>query len=92
MVLFKARCRLVWRLIPKYRFMPKELFPSFYECDCGHISHFFENIIRATKEASQPREIHLYDGATVDQDHIIVFSGGKMVDIICPNQPPEPPE
>ncbi len=27
--------------------MPKEIFPSSFECDCGYQSHFFEN---TTKE------------------------------------------
>jgi hypothetical protein len=25
--------------------MPKEIFPSSFECDCGHQSDFFENTV-----------------------------------------------
>jgi hypothetical protein len=32
--------------------MPKELFPSSYECDCGQQIHFFENTIREMKADS----------------------------------------
>ncbi len=28
------------------QFMPKEIFPSSYVCDCGHESHFFENTVK----------------------------------------------
>jgi hypothetical protein len=66
--------------------MPKELFPSSYECDCGHVSHFFENTIRECKRESARKEIRLGDSAPAGQEHTIVFFQGKMVDIICPNQ------
>ncbi len=32
--------------------MPKEIFPSSFECDCGHQSHFCENTIREMEEMS----------------------------------------
>jgi hypothetical protein len=35
--------------------MPKEIFPSSYECDCGHQSHFFESTVRAMKALSRKR-------------------------------------
>jgi hypothetical protein len=35
--------------------MPKEIFPSSYECDCGHQSHFFENTIREAKAMSHKK-------------------------------------
>jgi len=66
--------------------MPKELFPSSYECDCGHISHFFENTIRECKKESHRKEISLGD-SSLENEHIIVFYQGEMIDIICPKQP-----
>ena len=41
--------------------MPKEIFPSSYECDCGHQSHFFENTIREMKALSRRKEARLVD-------------------------------
>jgi hypothetical protein len=52
--------------------MPHEIFPSSFECDCGHRSHFFEK-----------KRVRLGDVAP--DEHFIVFYQGKMVDIICPH-------
>lgn len=68
--------------------MPRELFPSSYLCDCGHVSHFCENTIREAKELSKKRVIRLLDSA--EEEHTIVFYKGKMVDIICPLQADAP--
>jgi hypothetical protein len=38
--------------------MPKEIYPSSYECDCGHQSHFFENTIREIKAMSRKKSSH----------------------------------
>jgi hypothetical protein len=65
--------------------MPKEIFPSSYECDCGHQSHFFENTIRVAKTRSRKKEIRLGDAEP--DEHVIVFHGGEMVEIHCPHQP-----
>lgn len=40
--------------------MPKELFPSSCECDCGHQSHFSENAIREMKALSAKRHKKMY--------------------------------
>jgi hypothetical protein len=64
--------------------MPKEIFPSSYECDCGHQSHFFENTIREAKAMSYKKKVYLGDSAS--DEHTIVFYKGKMVDIICPKE------
>jgi hypothetical protein len=63
--------------------MPREIFPSSYECDCGHKSHFFENTIKEMKAMSKRKgkRLHLND-SEADQ-HVIVFYRGEMVDIIC---------
>src|SRR5215472_13611871 len=64
--------------------MPKEIFPSSFECDCGHQSDFFENTIREAKAMSQRKKVYLADSAP--EEHTIVFYRGKMVEIQCPKQ------
>lgn len=66
--------------------MPREIYPSSYECDCGHQSHFFENTIREAKALSLKKKVLLRDSAR--QEHIIVFSKGKMIDVICSQRAP----
>ena len=66
--------------------MPKEIFPSSFECDCGHQSHFFENTVRELKAMSQKKKVSLADSAP--EEHTIVFYRGKMVEIQCPKRPP----
>jgi hypothetical protein len=66
------------------QFMLKEIFPSSYECDCGHQAHFFENTIREMKAMSLKKKIYLGDSAP--DEHTIVFYKGEMVDVICPKQ------
>lgn len=65
--------------------MPREIFPSSYECDCGHQSHFFENTIRGMKKMSHKKRVQLGDSEG-DNEHWIVFYKGEMVDIICPKR------
>ena len=65
--------------------MPKEIFPSSFECDCGHQSDFFENTVREMKAMSQKKKVYLADSAP--EEHTIVFYKGKMVEIQCPKQP-----
>src|SRR5438132_6436056 len=64
--------------------MPKEIFPSSFECDCGHQSDFFENTVRDMKAMSQKKKVYLADSAP--EEHTIVFYRGKMVEIQCPKQ------
>jgi hypothetical protein len=66
--------------------MPKEIFPSSFECDCGHQSDFFENTVREMKAMSQKKKVYLADSAP--EEHTIVFYRGKMVAIQCPKQLP----
>ena len=68
--------------------MPKEIFPSSFECDCGHQSHFFENTVRELKAMSQKKKIYLADSAP--EEHTIVFHRGKLVEIQCPKQSRSP--
>src|SRR2546425_3874766 len=64
--------------------MPKEIFPSSFECDCGHQSDFSENTVRDMKAMSQKKKVYLADSAP--EEHTIVFYRGKMVEIQCPKQ------
>lgn len=66
--------------------MPKEIFPSSYECDCGHQSHFFENTIGEMKEMSAKKKTKQYLSDSEAEEHTIVFYRGEMIDIICPRQ------
>jgi hypothetical protein len=68
--------------------MLKEIFPSSFECDCGHQSDFFENTIREMKAMSQKKKVYLADSAP--EEHTIVFHRGKLVEIQCPKQPQSP--
>lgn len=61
--------------------MAKELFPSSYECDCGHQLHFFENTVRGMKEMSLKKRVRLREGGDA---HTVVFHKGEMVEIFCP--------
>src|SRR6266567_3569782 len=65
--------------------MPKEIFPSSFECDCGHQSDFFENTVTEMKAMSQKKKVYLADSAP--EEHTIVLYRGKMVEIQCPKQP-----
>ena len=37
--------------------MPKEIFPSSFECDCGHQSDFSERTVRDMKAMSQKKKV-----------------------------------
>ena len=64
--------------------MPREIFPSSYQCDCGHQSDFFENTIREVKAESFKKRIYLSDSER--EEHTIVFYRGEMVEILCPKK------
>jgi len=66
--------------------MPKEVFPSSYECGCGHLSHFFENTIRDMKAMSIKNKKELYLSDSESEEHTIVFYKGKFKDILCPKK------
>src|SRR4029434_1413699 len=64
--------------------MPKEIFPSSFECDCGHQSDFSERTVRELKAMSQKKRVYLADSAP--EEHTIVFYRGKMVAIQSTNK------
>ncbi len=63
--------------------MPKQIDVSSFECDCGHQSHFCVNTIWEMEKMSLKKKVQIGDSAK-DNEHLIVFHKGKMVDIICP--------
>jgi len=69
--------------------MSHEIYPSSYECDCGHQSHFFENTVREAKAISHRKKVYL--GDSEPDEHTIVFYKGEMVEILCPNARPKQP-
>jgi len=62
--------------------MAREIYPSSYECDCGHRSHFFERTVKEIKKLSLKKRQLLADSEA--EEHAIVFYRGQMVEIICP--------
>jgi hypothetical protein len=62
--------------------MAREVFPSSYECDCGHRSQFFENTVKEMKKLSMKKQQVLADSEVAE--HKIVFYRGQAVKIICP--------
>ena len=70
--------------------MPKEIYPSSYQCDCGHQSDFFENTVREAKAKSHKKKIYLSDSEP--DEHTIVFHEGEIVDILCPHPTPRQPK
>lgn len=60
--------------------MAKSIFPSSYECDCSHESHFSENTIREMKRMSRRKRVKLGD----DDKHYIIFYQEEAIEIICP--------
>ncbi len=62
--------------------MPKEIYPSSYECDCGHIADFSEGTVEQIKKMSGRKKVQL-DGY---KGHMIIFYRKKMVEMICPNR------
>ena len=63
--------------------MAKELFPSSFECDCDHESHFFENTVREMKKMSEKKRVLLRDSDS-KEEHTIVFYKGNAIEVICP--------
>ncbi len=68
--------------------MPKEIFPSSFECDCGHQSDFSERTVREMKTMSRKKMVYLADSAS--EEHTMVFHRGKLVEIQCPKQSQSP--
>jgi hypothetical protein len=62
--------------------MPEEIYPSSYLCDCGYQCDFCENTITEMKQTSSRRPQRLRSD---DGKHVVVFKGGEMTAMWCPN-------
>jgi len=60
--------------------MPKEIFPSSFECDCGHQSDFSEHTVRDMKAMSQKKKVYLADSEP--EEHTIVFSSSPSLRLV----------
>jgi len=66
--------------------MPKEMFFSSYRCDCGHQIDFSENTVGEVKQKSKRKRQWLIETCEdPTREHVVVFDGGEMVDILCPD-------
>lgn len=61
--------------------VPREIYPSFYVCDCGHELHFSERTIREMRHVSRRKRSGIGEG---DDRHTAIFDGGEWVAIFCP--------
>lgn len=61
-----------------------EIYPSSYRCECGHLSHFFENTINEMKKMSLKKKVRLGDSER--EGHTIVFHNGEAIEVLCPRE------
>ena len=61
----------------------KWLFPSSFECDCGHKSHFFERTIGEMQTDSRRRRTPILLGDSDADEHAIEFENGRATAVIC---------
>jgi hypothetical protein len=64
--------------------MARWLYPSSFECDCGHESHFFERTVRGMGAMSQRRRKAVLLGDAEDKEHTIEFENGEPTTVLCP--------
>jgi hypothetical protein len=69
--------------------VPREIDPTLYECDCGHLSYFGTDTVRGVKALStrNKRKTALLEDD--DEQHMLVFKKGKLANIVCPKVPAE---
>jgi len=60
-----------------------EIYPSSFQCACGHRSDFFENTVRELKKLSKKKEARLGDSEQ-PFEHTVLFRFGRFVGIDCP--------
>jgi len=63
--------------------MTRRRFPSSFECDCGHRSHFSENTVREAEEYSSRRRKPMRLLDSEKEEHAIEFKNGRAA-VICP--------
>jgi hypothetical protein len=64
--------------------MAVRIFPSSFECDCGHQAHFFENTIREMEDESRRRRRPIRVTDSEDDGHAVEFTVGDASAVICP--------
>ena len=60
--------------------------PSSFECDCGHMSHFFENTVREAERLSERRHKPVLLSDSEPEEHTVEFQKGKAVAVLCPER------
>ncbi len=65
--------------------MAQFLYPSSFECDCGHQAEFCESTITHMESESRRRKniVRLIDS---DERHHIEFERGKPTAVACPDR------
>ena len=71
-------------MVGRAELMARHVFPSSFECDCGHQSHFFERTVREMEANSRRgrKLVRLLDSEA--QEHAVEFSNGRAAAIVCP--------
>ena len=64
--------------------MAVRIFPSSFECDCGHQAHFFENTIREMEDESRHRRRPIRVTDSEDDGHAVEFTVGDASAVIYP--------
>jgi hypothetical protein len=60
------------------------LFPSSFECDCGHQSHFLTNTVGEMEMQSKRRRKPMPLLDSEKEEHEVVFENGRATAVICP--------
>ena len=67
--------------------MPKEISFSSFLCDCGRQIDFSENTVDGIRQKSKGKRQWLIETCNDPaREHVVIFDGGEMVDILCPNE------
>jgi hypothetical protein len=61
--------------------MPRLIYPSSYECDCGHTLNFCEGTIWEMQKVSLRKRSGIGEGS---DRHTVIFDKGDWVAIYCP--------
>jgi hypothetical protein len=64
--------------------MARTIFPSSFECDCGHQIHFIESTIRGMEVESRRSKKSQRIIDSEDERHFVEFLKGRAVAVICP--------
>jgi hypothetical protein len=62
--------------------MAIHLIPSSYRCDCGHVVHLSERVVREMREEARRKPSRISDSEKVP--HVVEFTKDGAVAVICP--------